>query len=179
MAGFADVRVGEDIRKTSEAFRLAHVTGCDARWQVAVASDFWNHKKVWLKTVSTANINIKHPPPNTEDKNYKFKLGLQLIKRQQFTVTTKSYVQTLEMSIRTEDLFHMQYLIQEKKSNYFRKYLRPQNLDHFGHHKRSSNSHKNANVAGIVPIPRFQGPRSLPHSEGQSGPEICGAPLTH
>lgn len=64
------------------------------------------------------------------------------------------------MSIRTEDLFHMQYLIQEKKSNYFRKYLRPQNLDHSGHHKRSSNSHKNADRRrnrpnSTIPRPAF------------------------
>lgn len=64
------------------------------------------------------------------------------------------------MSIRTEDLFHMQYLIQEKKSNYFRKYLRPQNLDHSGHHKLSSNSHKNADRRrnrpnSTIPRPAF------------------------
>lgn len=64
------------------------------------------------------------------------------------------------MSIRTEDLFHIRYLIQEKKSNYFRKYLRPQNLDHSGHHKRSSNSHKNADRRrnrphSTIPRPAF------------------------
>lgn len=80
--------------------------------------------------------------------------------------------------VKEPDLFHMQYLIQEKKSNYFIKYLRPQNLEHFEHHKRSSDSYKNADRGPNRPNSTIPRP-AFPHSQGQSGPEICGAPLTH